>query len=204
MSDLAQTPFRPTSSSAGLSSCWFGHTGQAGEGITSAIMLRYQATRRRNDDETIAIAGPRRRAAAARTLPASSRPVASPEHLDGNETVLLCEDEEALAYLIERILTGAGYRVLTAPTPEHALRIADHESGAVDVLVSDVIMPGLTGPQLADRLVERHGPLPTLFLSGYTADVISDLGHLPEGCAFLEKPFDPSTLLATLRSLLER
>jgi two-component system, cell cycle sensor histidine kinase and response regulator CckA len=70
--------------------------------------------------------------------------------------------------------------------------------------VTDVIMPGLTGPQLAEQLAARHGRLPTLFLSGYTADVIRDRGRLPSGSAFLEKPFDPSTLLASLRALLER
>ena len=136
--------------------------------------------------------------------PRSSQPVASPERLDGSETVLLCEDERALAYLLERILADAGYRVLAAATPHEALRIADAEAGAIDVLVSDVIMPGLTGPQLAEQLTARNRGLPTLFLSGYTADVIRDRGRLPAGSAFLEKPFDPSTLLTTLRALLER
>jgi CheY-like chemotaxis protein len=135
--------------------------------------------------------------------PAGTRPIAAAGRMDGTETVLLCEDEGVLAALVTRILERAGYRVLAAATPDEALAIAAREGDAIDVLVSDVIMPGLTGPQLAERLAERHGPVPTLFLSGYTADVISDRGRLPEGSAFLEKPFDPSSLLTTLRGLLE-
>jgi PAS domain S-box-containing protein len=134
--------------------------------------------------------------------PEPARASAPPRDLDGHETVLLCEDEPALAALIERILTRAGYRVLSAGTSEEALRLAAEHEGAIDVLVSDVIMPGLSGPELAQRLSQEHGPVPTLFLSGYTADVLRDRADLPTESAFLEKPFDPPALLEALRALL--
>jgi two-component system cell cycle sensor histidine kinase/response regulator CckA len=134
--------------------------------------------------------------------PKQAPPAASPERVDGQATVLLCEDEPAVAALLERMLTRAGYEVLTCAAPDEALRVAASHHRRIDVLVSDVIMPGLTGPQLAERLVAEHGPLPTLFLSGYTADVIRDRGHLPPGSAFLEKPFDAAELLTAVRALL--
>ena len=130
------------------------------------------------------------------------RAAQGPVHAEGDVTVLVCEDEEALATLMTRILAGAGYEVLTASRPEVALEIAARHPGEIHVLVSDVIMPGLTGPQLAERLRETRASLPALFLSGYTADVIRDRGELPPDSAFLEKPFDPDALLATLRTLL--
>jgi two-component system, cell cycle sensor histidine kinase and response regulator CckA len=131
-------------------------------------------------------------------------PLAAAPSRAGHETVLLCEDEQALAALMERILTRAGYQVLAASTPDEALRLAAHHAGRIDALVTDVIMPGMNGPQLVERLRDEHGTWPTLFLSGYTADVIRDRGRLPEGSAFLEKPFDPSSLVEALGALLAR
>jgi CheY-like chemotaxis protein len=143
-------------------------------------------------------------------LPAADVPAPEPEpepeqapaRAGGNETVLLCEDEEALRSLMERVLTRAGYVVLPAGEPQTAL---DLVAGGkpVDVLVTDVIMPGMTGPELAERLAKDRGPISTLFLSGYTADVLQHRGRLPPGSAFLEKPFDPAGLLAAVRALLD-
>jgi two-component system cell cycle sensor histidine kinase/response regulator CckA len=121
----------------------------------------------------------------------------------GTETVLLCEDEDSVRRLMERILTRSGYTVLSAATPQIALEFLPTHSEAIDVLVSDVIMPGLSGPELADRLRERLPSLRTLFVSGYTAETARGRGNLPTGSALLEKPFNRAGLLRALRDLLD-
>jgi PAS domain S-box-containing protein len=138
-----------------------------------------------------------------RDATAARPPEPVPERVGGHETVLLVEDEEALRGLIERVLSRAGYAVLTAERPETALGLVAGGRRPIDVLVTDVIMPGMTGPELAARLTGDFGPIRTLFLSGYTADVLHDRGRLPAGSAFLEKPFDPAGLLAAVRTLLD-
>ena len=127
---------------------------------------------------------------------------AGPENLTGTETVLLCEDEEALRAMVARILSDAGYTVVSAPGGEEALELVAARAEPFDVLVTDVIMPGLSGPEVAERL-SQDGRIRTLFLSGYTADALGDRGDLPPGSAFLEKPFAPTALLGALRALLD-
>jgi len=136
------------------------------------------------------------------SLPATSQrgrtgpaPVRS-EPVGGSETILLCEDEEGVRALVEIVLSGAGYRVLGEARPTDAIERAAIED--IDALVTDVIMPDMPGPELARRL-----ELPTLFVSGYTADTVHGRGSLPPGSAFLEKPFDSDTLLRTVRELLD-
>jgi CheY-like chemotaxis protein len=128
----------------------------------------------------------------------------SDEPLTGAETVLVCEDENLVRGLLERVLTAHGYTVLATAGPEEALERAITDEAPFDVLVTDVIMPGMPGPELARRLHELRPDLPTLFISGYTAETVQDRGKLPVGSAFLEKPFDPAVLLRTLRSLLDQ
>jgi nitrogen-specific signal transduction histidine kinase len=134
------------------------------------------------------------------TLPAAPehrgrQPVAhrNEPSLGGRETILLCEDEAAVRQLVELILTGAGYTVLAAATPADALALAARYGDRIDALVTDVVMPGMTGLELADRL----RPLKALFISGYSAEAV------PPGSAFLEKPFDHAALLAEVRDLLD-
>ncbi len=140
--------------------------------------------------------------AARGAVPRPPRRPPEPEDLIGSETILLCEDEDALRSMVARILGEAGYTVLSAPGGEQALEIAAARDGAVDALVTDVIMPGLSGPEVAERLTVDGRPR-TLFLSGYTADALRDRANLPPGSAFLEKPFAPAALLAALRALLD-
>ncbi|HEV7883355.1 MAG TPA: PAS domain S-box protein [Solirubrobacteraceae bacterium] len=142
-------------------------------------------------------------------LPASTR-AAVPAQVPvtdapaGTETVLLCEDEDSVRRLMERILSRNGYTVLSAATPHEALDFARAHAEDIDILVSDVIMPGLSGPELANRMREHLPSLRTLFVSGYTAETARGRGNLPTGSALLEKPFNRAGLLRALRDLLDQ
>jgi DNA-binding response OmpR family regulator len=121
----------------------------------------------------------------------------------GTETVLLCEDEAPLRALLERMLGRAGYRVAAAADAAHALTLADGLDGGYDVLVTDVVMPGGSGLDLADELARRDGSRPLLLISGFNAETVDRRSSMPAGSAFLEKPFESAELLAAVRSLLD-
>jgi PAS domain S-box-containing protein len=121
----------------------------------------------------------------------------------GTETVLLCEDEDALRALLERTLTRAGYRVVAAPRAEEAVRLAHELDGVYDAVVTDVVMPGGSGLALAEELARRHGARPLLLISGFSAEAVDRGAGVTAAGAFLEKPFESAELLATLRSLLD-
>jgi two-component system cell cycle sensor histidine kinase/response regulator CckA len=123
-----------------------------------------------------------------------------PPALGGTETLLLCEDEGAVRALLELVLRGAGYTVLAAATSSEALALAERHRGEIAALVTDIVMPGMSGLELADRLQ----PLKALFISGYSAEAAERAGGLPPGSAFLEKPFDHRALLAEVRELLDQ
>ena len=127
------------------------------------------------------------------------KPTATEVHKHGTGTILLAEDEPLLRELGETILTQAGYKVLSAPTPQ-ALRalIADY-SGSIDLLLTDVVMPGLSGPELVRVVRDRWPKVKVLFMSGYADDEIEDLD--PDA-AFLQKPFTPSELTAKIAEVL--
>jgi signal transduction histidine kinase/ActR/RegA family two-component response regulator len=119
------------------------------------------------------------------------------------ETVLLVEDEKALRFTCGRFMETLGYLVLAAETPGEALRIAAAHAGNIALLLTDVVMPGMDGRQLAQRLCKARPGLRVLFMSGYTSDVITQRGVLAEGVQFLSKPFSRETLALKVREVLE-
>ncbi|WP_229076494.1 ATP-binding protein [Actinoplanes sp. DH11] len=124
--------------------------------------------------------------------------------IDGHgETLLVVEDEDALRDVAGRILSGAGYRVLCAAGGTQALDLAARHDGEIDLLVSDVVMPGMLGNELAERLTARWPDTRVLFMSGYAQPVLASQGTLEEGVALLEKPFTATDLLTAVRKRLD-
>ena len=121
----------------------------------------------------------------------------------GSETILLVEDEPALLRLATRSLESLGYTVLPASGPDDALAMARTHRGPLHVLVTDVVMPGMNGRTLADRLLEAAPNLKCLFMSGYTDGVMGMDGVLDIDVHFLQKPFSPQVLADKVRQVLE-
>jgi CheY-like chemotaxis protein len=121
----------------------------------------------------------------------------------GTQTVLLVEDEEGLRELAKRLLLREGFAVLTAGDANEALRVFD-ENPSIDVLLTDVVMPGASGPDLVGQLVARRPGLKVIYMSGYTDDAIVHHGVLNPGLAFLHKPFTSETLGRKIRDVLDR
>lgn len=120
----------------------------------------------------------------------------------GAETVLLVEDEEALLRLSAQLLERLGYTVLSANGPNQALQLATTHPGVIHLLLTDVIMPDMSGRDLWQRLSAVRPDLKCLFMSGYTANVIAHHGVLDEGVHFLQKPFSGEALAAKVREAL--
>jgi two-component system cell cycle sensor histidine kinase/response regulator CckA len=124
-------------------------------------------------------------------------------HTGGTETVLLVEDEDIVRMLVQEMLEDDGYSVLSASSGEAALELSRSYPGRIDVLMTDVVMPGLSGQQLAAQLVGERPEVLVVFASGYTEDAIANHGVLRPGTAFIEKPFSAPDLARTLRDLLD-
>jgi CheY-like chemotaxis protein len=120
----------------------------------------------------------------------------------GSETVLLVEDEAAVRNLVRAVLERKGYVVLAAQDGAGALDLADKHTGDIHVLLTDLVLPGMNGHDLAARVSARRPRIKVLFMSGYAADVSTDLGT-EGGPAFLSKPFNERTLTAKLREVLD-
>jgi PAS domain S-box-containing protein len=119
-----------------------------------------------------------------------------------NETVLLVEDEDLLRRVVARILDRAGYHVLVACSGEEALSLCEELSAPVDLLVTDVVMPGMGGKELAMRIVGKYPQARILFMTGYTDDETLGKGMLDNDRAIILKPFSPEALLRRLREIL--
>jgi PAS domain S-box-containing protein len=120
----------------------------------------------------------------------------------GQETILLVDDEESLRVAARRMLQRAGFTVLQASDGADALRVLSEHTGPVHALVTDVVMPGVGGPELVRRLREVRPDLPTLFISGYTEEGVRTQGALHPDAAYLEKPFSPEDLVRKVREVL--
>jgi PAS domain S-box-containing protein len=129
------------------------------------------------------------------------RESAEPFHR-GQGTILVVEDEPAILRLAKRALLGLGYTVLTATSPREALEIAAQYNGNIDLLLTDVIMPEMTGRELGEQLLASRPSLKRLYMSGYTADVIADHGALEAGVNFLQKPFSIAALGTKVRDTI--
>ncbi len=121
----------------------------------------------------------------------------------GDETILLVEDEPEVLRLTARALRLQGYTVLDAAGPEEALRIAREYGDTIDLLLSDVMMPSMNGPELARDIAAIRPELRTLFMSGYSADLIARHGVLGDDSAFIPKPFTLNALAAKVRAILD-
>ncbi len=135
---------------------------------------------------------------------AVAEPVAEPARTAprGTETVLVVEDQDEVRGLTTTILRGYGYHVLEAANGAEALRLCESFRGAIHLLVTDVVMPGMNGRELANRLNAVRPETKVLFTSGYTANVISKQGVLDPGVAFLPKPFLPDGLASKVREVI--
>jgi CheY-like chemotaxis protein len=121
----------------------------------------------------------------------------------GAETVLLVEDEASLRGLLHEALETNGYSVLVARDGAEAVQIAEAHVGPIQIMVTDVIMPGLTGPQIVDLVAPIHPKMRVLYISGYSGEPITRHGLIGPGRAFLSKPFGPETLLRKVRESLD-
>jgi two-component system cell cycle sensor histidine kinase/response regulator CckA len=121
----------------------------------------------------------------------------------GDETILVVEDESAVRALVRTVLRSRGYRVLVAGSGREALETIARHDGTIDLLFTDVVMPEMSGRELARQVTARYPNIRVLFMSGYATDVIAEGGLLDAGVHFLQKPFGPELLSQTVRSIFE-
>ncbi|HEX2877043.1 MAG TPA: response regulator, partial [Polyangiaceae bacterium] len=133
----------------------------------------------------------------------SPRPATSTRRLQGNETILLVEDQDRVRAIARAILERSGYRVIVAPSPGDALMLCEQHQGKIDLLLTDVVMPWLSGTELAKRIAQMRPETKVLYTSGYTDDSVVRHGVLEGEMAFLQKPFTPESLSARVREVLD-
>jgi two-component system cell cycle sensor histidine kinase/response regulator CckA len=121
----------------------------------------------------------------------------------GSETVLLVEDEEMVRHLVRETLVRAGYTVMDTSDPLEARRLSESYRGMIHLLITDVVMPKVSGRELAEELHARRGNMKVLYMSGYTDSAIVNTGILHKQVAFLQKPFTPAALTQKVREVLE-
>jgi two-component system, cell cycle sensor histidine kinase and response regulator CckA len=126
------------------------------------------------------------------------------EPVYGNEVILLAEDDLRVRNLLREALEGYGYRVLEAEDGSAALSVSERYEGPIHLLLTDVVMPKISGRELADRIVESRSEIKVLYMSGYTDESIVHHGVLDAGTPFIQKPFEPVALARKIRKLLDK
>lgn len=130
--------------------------------------------------------------------------ISQQEIQSGSETILVVEDEYAILEYTKAVLDKLGYTVITASNPHSALDISKNMAGKIDLLLTDVIMPGMNGKELMEKINVLHPELKCLFMSGYTADIIAHKGVLFEGVNYIQKPFERVLLAQKIRAILDK
>jgi two-component system cell cycle sensor histidine kinase/response regulator CckA len=137
---------------------------------------------------------------------AATAPTASPpcRRTTGGETVLLVEDEAVIRRVVVQALTQEGYRVLAVEDGASAITLCEEGANPIDLLITDVVMPLMSGPQLVQRVASRRPEMSILYISGYTDRALIHQGQREAGSDFLQKPFTPETLAHKVRAILDR
>jgi PAS domain S-box-containing protein len=130
-------------------------------------------------------------------------PAVRPDKTDGTETILVVEDDDGVRAFVQAVLEGRGYRVLTAANADEAVELAVGHEGPIGLLLTDVVMPGASGADLANRLRQIAPAVKVLFVSGYTENTIVHHGVVDQGVSFLAKPFSPDALAQRVRAELD-
>jgi CheY-like chemotaxis protein len=131
-------------------------------------------------------------------------PSEAPKSLEGSERILLVEDDEGVRTLARLVLEEHGYTVFSAENGPKAIETFGSLAGTIDLVITDVIMPLMSGAELAKRLGDMHSNLRVLYVSGYTEEATIHRGVLDEGVEFLQKPFTPQALARKVREVIER
>ena len=121
----------------------------------------------------------------------------------GSETILLVEDEGVVRALATSVLQDLGYKVLPSTSPEDALHIGERHTGPIDLLLTDVVLPGMSGRKVADHLTFLRPTMKVLYMSGYTDYAVARHGVLETNTVFLQKPFTPTSLARKVREVLD-
>ncbi|MBW2014128.1 MAG: response regulator, partial [Deltaproteobacteria bacterium] len=129
---------------------------------------------------------------------------ASVDQLGGTETVLLVEDDDMLCRMAQKILETHGYTVLSAHNSDEALKIANYHHDSIHLLLTDLVIPGMNGKELAGRIESILPGIKVLYMSGYTDNAIAHHGVLDRDINFIQKPFSPNDLVQKVREVLDR